>query len=211
MTQFVRPSRWWILAVPVAVSLMLASSGYRVNQLWYVLGQHNATAKVGPQEWASATWAFDDALGETSRTFQVRFTGWGAVSDVTEERLGSGGDTPLPKGMVSRQVTLEFRAAPDQPMKYCNLTLVDDQDRLYRLGDLIGPFGELDPCIPEDAPGPESPLSPEQKRGQLPLGSGPRPSEWTVTPALVVPEDAKFTELRVAYENPNYVSITLPR
>lgn len=211
MTRVPRTSRWWILAVPVAVALMLGSSGYRVNKLWYAVGQHHASAKVAPQEWARATWTFDDALGETSRTFQVRFTGWGAVSDTAIERLGSGGDAPLPKGMVAREVTLDFRAAPDQAMKFCNLTLVDDKDRLYRLGDLVGPFGESDPCVPQDTPGPETPLAKTQQRGVLPLDSAPRPAEWTVTPALIVPEDAHFTELRVAYENPNYISIRLER
>lgn len=205
-----RPSRWWFPAVPVAIAAMLASSGYRVNDLWYQQGQHRAVAEAGLGEWAGATASYRDAHGETTRTFEVRFAGWGETSGEVEQRLTPGETLQLPTGMVAKQVRLDFRAEPDQVLRYCILSLIDDTGRSYRLGDLVGPLTG-DPCVPEATPGPQQPIVKEQPRGELPFGSEPRPREWTVTPALVVPEDATFVELRVSFENPDYVTLTLPR
>lgn len=211
MTRTRRPSRWWIAGVPLAIASMLASSAFRVHDQWYIAGQHHATAKVDQGEWARTTLSYKDAHGPATRTFDVRFGGWGETTPDVEKRLGSGDRSTLPEGMVAREVKLDFRAAPDQTMRNCILTLVDDQGRVFRLGDLVGPLGELDVCVPKDTPGPEFAYTEGQKRGETPEGDDPRPAEWMVTPAIVTPKDATFVELRVSYEDPDYVSIKLSR
>ena len=42
-----RPSRWWILAIPFAIALMLAASGYRVGTFWFHNGQHGSSNLTG--------------------------------------------------------------------------------------------------------------------------------------------------------------------
>lgn len=211
MTRAPRPSRWWMAGVPAAIASMLATSAFRVNDLWYVTDQHHVTTEVDQGEWARTTFPFRDAHGQTTRTFEVRFAGWGDTTTDVEKRLGAGDRAPLPEGVVAREVKLDFRARPDQTLRNCVLTLVDDQGRIYRLGDLVGPLGEFDACVPKDTPGPDFAFSEGQKRGETPEGAEPRPAEWTVTPAIVVPKDATFVELRVSYENPDYLSIRLTR
>lgn len=203
-----RPSRWWIPAVPVAIGLMLASAGYRVQDLWYAKGEHRETSRVDAGEWARATWAYDDAHGETTRTFSVRFSGWGESSRDFTARFGD--EIALPEGLVARQVRLDFRAEPSQAMRYCNLTLIDDRGREYGIGLRETALGDSDPCVPLDWPGPPVPITRDEKRGVVPFDGEPRPAEWTVTPAIAVPEDARLVELRLSYEPPRYLTLRLP-
>ena len=115
-------------------------------------------------------------------------------------------------GMVARSVDLEFEAEPDQPLKGCSLTLVDDQGRSYRLGGGMSSLGDtLHGCVPEDTPGPSLAVLESDVRGATPAGTDPRPRRWSVSSAIAVPKDARFVELRVSFENPDYVSLTLER
>ncbi|MFC7485967.1 hypothetical protein ACOCJ7_05515 [Knoellia sp. CPCC 206453] len=205
-----RPSRWWIAGVPVAIVTMLAATGYRVPVFWYQSGLHHEIASAEPEQWAQVNEPFTDARGDTTRDYSVRFAGLGSAGPAYEDRIGD--EVTLADGMVAQVVTLDFRAAPEQPLKGCALTLIDDQGREFRVGhsfDAIGP--NVTNCVPEETPGPSQPILAHQQRGVLPKGEQPRPREWSTSPAIAVPRDARFVELRISFEEPDYVTLKLAR
>jgi len=205
-----RPSRWWMAAVPVSVAVMLAANGYRVPVFWWQSGQHHEIASGDRGAWVQVTEDYTDALGDTARTYEVRLAGLGGAETAYE--AGFGDEFTLADGMVARQVRLDFRAEPDQTLKNCAVTLVDDRGRQYRAGhieDGIGP--RVHTCVPEGTPGPSVVIFETERRGALPEGELPRPREWSVSPAIAVPEDAQFVEVRISFENPDYVTLRLPR
>lgn len=204
-----RPSRWWIAAAPVAIVTMLAASGYRVPVFWWQSGPHHEIAEGDSEAWVAVAEQTSDAHGDLTRRYSVRLDGLGGADPAYVARFD---EFTLADGMVARQVRLDFRAAPDQPLKNCALTLVDDEGRQYRVGhvnDGIGPKTRV--CVPEETPGPGLPIVESEVRGRLPEGEQPRPREWSVSPAIAVPEDATFVELRISFEDPDYVTLRLPR
>lgn len=204
-----RPSRWWVAAVPLAVVAMLVASGYRVPVFWYQSGQHHEIADGEAGRWVEVSEQTSDAHGDLTRRYSVRLAGLGGAD---REYVADVDEFTLPEGMVARRVRLDFRAAPDQVLKACALTLVDDRGRRYRVGhafDGIGPKTTV--CVPEDSPGPSLAVLSSMRRGALPDDEAPRPAEWSVEPAIAVPEDARFVELRISFEDPDYVTLRLPR
>ena len=124
----------------------------------------------------------------------------------------SGDDFTLKDGMVARTVNLDFSADPSQSLKNCALTLIDDQGREYRVGTVFDDLGpKTTVCVPKETPGPSLPVLSAQPRGVVDKGQQPRPREWSASPAIAVPEDASFVELRISFENPDYVTLRLPR
>lgn len=204
-----RPSRWWVAGVPFAIAAMLAASGYRVPVFWYQSGQHHEIAGGSSTEWVDVVERTSDAHGDLTRRYSVRLAGLGGESTAYEARSD---EFALADGMVARQVRLDFRADPEQPLKNCALTLVDDRGREYRVGhvtDGIGP--RVTVCVPDETPGPSMPILRSEKRGALPEDELPRPREWSVSPAIAAPKDARFVELRISFEDPDFVRLRLPR
>ena len=205
-----RPSRWWMAAAPAAIVAMLAASGYRVPVFWWQSGQHHEIAAGDAQEWVTVAEETADAHGDLTRRYSVRLVGLGGEDTAYE--AGFGDEFTLADGMVARTVDLDFRADPGQPLKNCVITLVDDRGRQYRVGhplDRIGPRTTV--CVPEETPGPSLPVVRSQVRGTLPDKELPRPGEWSVSPAIAAPKDARFVELRVSFEDPDYVTLRLER
>ncbi|KGN37941.1 hypothetical protein [Knoellia subterranea] len=204
-----RPSRWWIAATPVAIAAMLAGNGFRVPVFWYQSGQHHEIASGDAREWVSVSERTSDAHGDFSRKYSVRLVGLGGERTAYETRYD---DFALRDGMVARTVNLDFRADPSVPLKHCNLTLVDDRGREYRVGHLFDGIGpNITVCVPEKTPGPSAPVLKNDARGSLPEDELPRPGEWSASPEIAVPKDATFVELRISFENPDYVTLRLPR
>lgn len=204
-----RPSRWWMAAVPVAVVAMLAASGYRVPVFWYQSGQHHEIADGDAGAWVAVSERTSDAHGDLVRRYSVRLDGLGEAG--TEYEAGFDEFT-LTDGMVARTVRLDFRAEPDQVLKACALTLVDDRGRQYRVGHVLDGIGpKTTVCVPEETPGPGLAVLQSMTRGALAPEEPPRPAEWSVSPAIAVPEDARFVELRISFEDPDYVTLRLPR
>ncbi|KGN34384.1 hypothetical protein N802_12305 [Knoellia sinensis KCTC 19936] len=202
-----RPSRWWIAAVPVAIVTMLLANGFRVPVFWYQSGQHREIASGDANEWVSVTEETSDAHGDLTRKYDVRFAGLGGAETAYESRAG---EFTLPEGMVARSVKLDFRAEPDQVLKHCAVTLIDDEGREYRVGHVEDDLGaKITVCVPEETPGPSAPIVDAETRGTLPPEEQPRPSEWSASPAIAVPADARFVEVRISFENPDYVRIRL--
>ena len=203
-----RPSRWWIAAVPVAVATMLAANGYRVPTFWYESGQHHEIAAGAASDWLAVAEPTSDAHGDYLRKYDVRLAGLGGEQTAYEDRYGS--EFELPQGMVARTVDLEFRADPAVPLKSCAVSVIDDQGREYRVGHIFDSLGpSVTVCVPETTPGPSVPLFKSQPRGALDLEELPRPAQWSTSPAIAVPKDAKLVELRISFENPDYVTLRL--
>jgi len=205
-----RPSRWWLVAVPFSVVAMLAANGYRVPVFWYQSGLHHEIASADAGSWAEVSERYSDAHGETTRDYSVRFAGLGGASPAYEDRVGE--EVTLPDGMVARTVRLDFRADPDEVLKHCALTLVGDDGREYRVGHIFDSLGPtVTNCVPEETPGPSAPIQRNEARGDLDADEQPRPREWSATPSIAVPKDATFVELRISFENPDYVTLRLAR
>jgi len=203
-----RPSRWWLAGVPLAIATMLAANAYRVPTFWYQSGQHHeiATGPVG--EWLPVAEQTSDAHGNFVRKYDVRFAGLGSEQTAYEDRFGS--DFTLPDGMVARTVDLDFRADPAVPLKNCAVSLIDDDGREFRVGHVFDGLGAtVTVCVPEKAPGPSVPVFRTQPRGALGAEELPRPTQWSTSPAIAVPRDAKLVELRISFENPDYVTLRL--
>jgi hypothetical protein len=197
-------------AAPVAILAMLAASGYRVPVFWYQSGQHQEIADGEAHEWVAVAEQTSDAHGDLTRRYSVRLAGLGGADTAYEAEFGD--EFTLTDAMVARTVKLDFRAAPDQSLKNCALTLVDDQGRQYRVGHVLDGIGpKTTVCVPEETPGPSLPIFRTEVRGRLADKELPRPREWSVSPAIAVPEDARFVELRISFENPDYVTLRLPR
>lgn len=204
---WLRANRWWILALPFALALMLAASAYRVNTFWWENGFHDETGRAEPGKPLEVVNHFKDGVGETTRTFSVTFTG---LSEVDEIPIKDELPIPTPDGMTAYKVHLDFEADPMQDMNNCVVSLLDTEDNHYRLEMSGPPTGQSNNCVPLDTPGPRQPLFKEEKRGQL-EGTQPRPRKWSVEPILLVKEGAKLTEARVAFQWPEYVVLPMPR
>lgn len=202
-----RPSRWWILAIPFAVALMLAASGYRVSDFWFYNGQHRVLASADAGGWARATETYTDVFGDTTRTYAVRLAGLGEESST----FVNGRDEPitLTDGMVARTVELEFEAEPDQALTSCTISLIDDEGRRFDNGGNTSEVAnETYACVPEETPGPSVAVLDTDVRGATPDDTQPRPTRWTTSPQVVVPRDATIVEVRVSFQYPGYVRLT---
>ena len=125
MTTPRRPSRWWMAAAPVTIATMLAANGYRVPVFWYQSGQHHEIADGDANQWIAVTEQTSDAHGDLTRRYSVRLAGLGGEDTAYETEFSDAFE--LDEGMVARDVRLDFRAEPDQTLKNCALTLVDDE------------------------------------------------------------------------------------
>ena len=70
-----RENRFWLAALPVALAAVIAASSYNVRPFWYDNGLHHEVAAAATGDYARATISYDDDLGATSRTFEVRLAG----------------------------------------------------------------------------------------------------------------------------------------
>jgi hypothetical protein len=196
-------------AAPVAIATMLAANGYRVPVFWYQSGQHHEIADGDANQWIAVTEQTSDAHGDLTRRYSVRLVGLGGEDTAYETEFSDAFE--LADGMVARGVRLDFRAEPDQTLKSCALTLVDDEGRQYRVGHVSDPIGpRVTTCVPRDRPGPGMAVLDSMSRGALDAGELPRPREWSVSPAIAVPRGARLVELRISFENPDYVTLRLP-
>lgn len=204
-----RPSRWWMAGVPVAIAAMLAANGFRVPVFWYQSGMHHEIAEGDAGQWVDVREKSEDAHGDFTRAYSVRLAGLGGETTAYETKYIP--EFTLEDGMVARTVNLDFRATPDQVLRSCAVSLIDDEGREYRIGsyfDEVGPSFTI--CVPEDTPGPSLSVLSSMARGANNEDEGARPGEWSVSPAIAVPKDATFVAVRISFENPDYVTLRLP-
>jgi hypothetical protein len=204
---FLRANRWWLPLVPVGLVVMLVGSGYRVQTFWWESGLHRESASASPGHYAKVSQKFEDSLGPTRRTFQVKVDGLDVVDAIpvkNETELRSA-----PKGVTAYQVSLAFRAAPDQDLNGCKVMLLDERGHRYG-GDDSDPLGQIYQCVPAKTPGAKSPLLKGDRRGVVDPAAE-RPREWTTRTIVLVPRGATPTKVWITFGAPDYVSLTLPR
>jgi hypothetical protein len=202
-----RANRWWLLVLPVAVVVMLGASAYRVQTFWWESGLHRAAATAESGRFVHVKDDFEDSLGPTRRSYDVRLD---AVTEIDTLPQRSRSDpTSVPDGVTAWRVDLTWRARPDQDLNACRVLLVDASGARYG-GDLTDPLRQIHLCVPEDTPGPRSPLSKGDRRGQAAPGTE-RPEEWRTHPIVLVREGARPRAAWVTFFPPDYVVLPVPR
>jgi hypothetical protein len=200
---WLRRNRWWLLALPVSLALVVASSSYFVKDFWYDAGLHHRLAEGEPGDLVTVTDDYSDALGETSRTFSVRFSETGTWPVYPTQ---DGVATP-PPGLEVRFVRLDFEAETDQALGTCTVVVEDSDGRRYEVPDA---FVQIAQCTPADRSGPIVPGIAGQERGELPYEQEPRPPTWSVTPRFLLPEGAEITRVLIWWQLPDYVELAAP-
>lgn len=202
---------WWrrnrlaVLAIPVVLVLAVAANGLRLERFWWNTEFRSATA--GQQgEFVTFHQDYTDYLGSTSRTLKVRLEG---VTEVAEVTKTYGGAQPIPDGVRALRVDLSFEADPEQSVSGCWLGLVDDEGTMYEFDEGFLDIAQDEPfaCHELARPGPRVPTFKGQTREVTP--GEERPASWQMHPVVLVPEDAEITEVRLWWELPQYLSLTV--
>ena len=203
-----RSNRWWLVALPVAVLLAVAASSYRVRTFWYEQGFHHRAATAKPGAYLRVVEGFEDGVGKTTRTFRVRVTGLTELTTVPDGVEPAG--KPTPKGATAYRVDLELTADPDQDLNACRVVLVDENGRKYGGSD-TDLLGQVNLCVPDETPGPRTPLLKGDERGRLAEGQDPRPESWSIGPVVLVRKGADIRSVQISFTPPDYVDLPLPR
>jgi hypothetical protein len=196
-----RENRWWLPALPVALAAMLAASAYNVRDSWYYTGFHHELASADQGEFVQVTQGYEDAEGQTSRTFRVRLDGF---TYRTTYQLTVDGPEQVKVGQQALVVHLDWEADPDQAIRTCMVTLVDDEGRRYE--EVAGTY-QPDQCTPEGRGGPEPAQFKGDERGAIPSDELPRPPVWSTDPVFLLPGDVRITQVWLTWGQPDYVSL----
>jgi hypothetical protein len=196
-----RENRWWLPALPFAAAALVAASAYNVKDYWYDGGLHQELGSARAGQFVTATDHYEDALGKTSRTFRVRL----ASVQKTDRYPYADQPGPPPAGTTAWQVDLDWAADPDQALRFCTVSLVDDEGRRYDTDD----EHIFSTCTQDGHAGPDDPTSPDDVRGTVPEGEE-RPSTWSTRPVVLVPDGRKITQVLVWWETPRYVKLSVP-
>lgn len=195
-------NRFWLPAMPLALAGLLLASSYNLKEYWYDNGLHDELAAADPGTFASTTDRYDDVLGSTSRTFSVRLTALGTTDVYPDE---DGEPARPPDGIGTVVVYLDWKAQPDQVLRGCTVSVVDEQGRRYDVDQAA--FD--DPCTPPDHSGPHYPFGTADERGTVPEGEERFPT-WSTRTVILVPPGRDITEVRVWWEPPDYVRLSAP-
>ena len=204
---WLRTNRWWLLLVPIGLVVMLVGSAYRVQTFWWESGLHRETASGSSGQYARVSQRFEDALGPTRRTFEVRVASLTEVDEIPDATRSE--PRAVPDGVTAYQVNLGFRADPSQDLNGCRVMLLDKRGHRYG-GDLTDPLGQVYRCVPEDTPGARSPILKGDRRGVVDPDAR-RPEEWVTHTIVLVPEHVTPTKAWVTFGPPDFVSLSLPR
>ncbi len=190
--------------LPVALVLAAGAASYRVKTSWWDSGYHHEIASAKGGSWQTVREGFTDPRGHAERSYRVRLDGLSTISTVPV----SFEDVSLPTGVVGYRVHLAFTARVDQDMNYCAVMLVGDDGTVYG-GGTSSPIDQSNLCVPDDHPGPKTPLTPTDRRGVVAPGEE-RPGSWTVDPIVLAPASARITAVRLAFQKPGYVTLAVP-
>ena len=198
-----RENRWWLLALPVAPAVLLGASAYNVKEYWYDGGLHDRLASADAGASLTATDRYEDAIGETSRTYRVRL----AVVRPRRcdlPRTGRAGPDHR-RAPPPWRVWLDWEADPDQTLR-----LLHGLARRRPGPPLRHRHARASstPARRRVTTVPTGPLS----RRRRPAGArgGERPPAWSTAPVFLVPEGRRITQVRVWWELPDYVQLSVP-
>ncbi|MGA9748135.1 MAG: hypothetical protein WBQ50_11825 [Nocardioides sp.] len=207
---WLKRNRWGVVALPVVGVLAVGANSYRLQDYWWDRDLRSATVADGA-DFVSYTQDYDDSIGATSRTFQVR-VGEIAPTETIDSEVGDVlGEEPVvvPAGARALAVRLDFEAEPDQALYGCQLALEDvDGNRYVFDSTQEGIDQDPFPCLPFETPGPRVPFFEGQTREVV--AGEERPATWSTEPVLVVPEDAEISRVLLWWETPDYLALRVP-
>lgn len=185
---WLRRNRGWLVALPVALALALASAAYRVNDLWYENGWHRVDATVDEGEFVTTralVYSFDEQPKRAD--LRVRL---GSVRRGDDLRDTLGGELDMPPGLVGVQLGLDFEAVKGRPAPYCTVFVVDEAGNRYPAAPIDG---GTNPCPP---PG-------------FSYGDSTAPQRWSRLVSAAVPKKAVVREVWLGITWPDYVRMTV--
>lgn len=185
---WLRRNRWWLLALPMALALALASGAYRVMDFWYEDGWHRVDATVEQGEFVTThatVYTFDKKPEPAA--LRVRLASVHRGGD-PQTSLGYGLD--MPPDAVGVQLRLDFEAVQEKPAPYCTVFVVDADGNRYSVAPNDG---GTNPC---PHPGFMS-------------GDTTAPETWSRTVVAVVPKHATVEYVWVGVTWPDYVRFRL--
>ena len=199
-----------LIGIPFALALALLLSGQRLGGLWEPYGPHSPV-DLDADGWGRIVMEIplDPASVETREApLEVRFEGIESSSTYLAGSLNPT-EEPLPEGLVRWDVTLTFRADPDDPVALCTVGLIDQTGALHSAGIRGVDLATLDtaPCVPAETPGPRLDGSMPTDFEDNPLP--PRPPEWQREVAFVTPADRTPTMVQVWVDFPQAAQFRL--
>ena len=195
-TSWWRENRWWLLALPFAVAVLLGASAYNVKEYWYDGGLHDGSRP------AAATRHGHRPLRGRGRRDVAHLPGAAGLvrRDRDLPRTGRAGPTAGGHHRVAGLAGLGGR--PGQTLGFCTVSLVDDHGHRYDTEH----SSQLDPCTLEGHQGPDDP-SPDDER---PGARGRGPPAWSTAAVVLVPQGRRITQVRVWWAPPDYVQLSVP-
>ena len=201
MSGWWRENRWWLPALPLAVTATAAASSYLLHDYWWIKEPRHEISSAAQGHYVTVTDDYSDYLGTLTHTFQVRLAGVVEVDKVVLDSFELDGPQPTPEGLQSLRVHLDWRADPDQILRGCEVALVDSEGRRYEQVDRHA----SDACVPPGRGGPE-PAAVEGDVREVPDGED-RPPTWSTNPQFLVPQGVEITQVLVWWELPDYVRL----
>lgn len=181
---WLRRNRWWLVALPFAVVLALASASYRVNDFWYENGWHRVDATVDQGRFVT-THATVYSFDEKPKPVDLRVR-LGSVSRTDQMRDDFGNALPMPRSAVGVQLRLDFEAVKGKPAPYCTVYVVDTDGNRYEVAVLDS---GSNPCPP---PGYSD-------------GDTHAPKKWSRIVAATLPKQATAEYVWLGVSWPDYV------
>ena len=164
-------------------------------------------------EWVDVTEQTSDAHGDLTRRYSVRLAGLGGEDTAYEDRVRRRVHARRRDGRA-RPSTSTSGPTRTRSLKNCALTLVDDRGPRSTASDTsstrIGP--DTSRCAsPRRRPGRACRPQRRAAWGARPRMSSRGRASGRCPPPSPSPKDATFVELRISFENPDYVTLRLPR
>lgn len=179
---------WYAGALP-AVTLMLATSSFRIEHIY----RPNNHLVVDAQR---------TEVGRTLHYDEVE-----TFDGVTNERVFDVTPTAVRRQGNQLEVDLTWSADPGVALQNCDLSVVDTDGRAHGPGPADSIAVQPYLCVPEQTPGPE---------GNLVLDFGGedsetprRPQTWQTTTAFTLPSGVEPEYLRIYWAYPEHIRIRL--
>ncbi len=195
--------RWrWLVLLPVAVALVLVASASRLQIFWWPGELHDETA--GRQgEPVSVVDVWEDEDGDEQRR-ELTLTLTEVRPATTYEGYAGLEALDPPEGTAVWRIGLQFELDPDVPLAGCKVSLIDGEGRETAVTggsfrDVLLPFTSCEP------PGRTGPLY----DGTRIKGNKPRPETYRVTAYAVTATSVEPDRIRVWWEAPDYVELTV--
>ncbi|WP_182525160.1 hypothetical protein [Nocardioides dongkuii] len=192
----------WLLVLPVALALVLVASASRLQVFWWPEQVHDVTTgTLGEPLELTDEWEDGDG-GTHRRDLTVTLL---EVVPATEVQGFAGPEPvdPVP-GSAVWEVRLRFDVDPDVPLGGCQVALIDTRDRESKaVGTTLGATSVPAPdCEPEGRRGPDY-------DGGRAEGEEPRPPTYEVSVPVVTDDDAEPETVRLWWEAPDAVELSL--